>query len=74
MSKSKVIDLTSGYAVNPGVVGSSPTEGYDHDSSYGTSTGCFQEAYSSDLYKKNPVKTRSLESNQTKIKILQKRF
>ena len=37
-------------SLNPGVVGPSPTLGHNHDSSYDTSTGWFQEADSSVIY------------------------
>ena len=36
--------------LNPGVVESSTTYGHHHDSSYGTSTGYFQESDSREIY------------------------
>ena len=50
--------------LNPGVVGSSTTKGHDHDSSYDTSTGWFQEADTIGIY---IYKLWELFHNQAKI-------
>ena len=49
-SKGAVDECLRCLPLNPGNVGLSPTLGHDRDSSFDTSTGCFQEADSRVIY------------------------